>query len=342
LHQHAGAVPFLDHGRVLSFIERRLGLPARRCRVAVSPLRGGLTSQVARVRVQPSGSRAAPFSFVVKRAEGEQKRELAAYRMYLAQPGLAAAPRLLGAASAGPNASYMFLEWVASSQRWPWRDSNVAGLVLEQLARVHTRLSAARFSTPLTDWDYESDLIESARATLEAFVHVARVLEFPDVRRRRRALERTVAALPAIRRHLLAAERVVLHGDAHPGNAIIRGDGAGRNAVLLDWGRVRLGSPVEDVASWLHSLGFWEPEARRRHDTLLRRYLAARGLPTTLTRSFRDLCWLAGASNALSGALRYHLEVLAATQSDAARFHAAGAVRDWLRVIRRADACWRA
>jgi hypothetical protein len=300
-----------------------------------------LCSQVARVSVHAALGDAARFSFVVKRTQGEQRREVAAYEMYLAQSGLTAAPRLLGSQAAGPNASYLFLEWVPARKRWPWRDSAVAGLVLEQLAKVHTRLPAASFSTPLTDWDYEAELSQSASTTLAAFDQAARLDAFAHLRGRQRALERVVGALPAMRRQLLDTGRAVLHGDAHPGNATIRAHGLADQAVLLDWGRLRLGSPIEDVASWLHSLGFWELEARRRHDTLLRRYLAARELSTTLTPAVRDLYWLAGASNALAGALRYHLCVAAQAAGERRRLDAAHAAQDWLRVIRRADACWR-
>jgi hypothetical protein len=120
-------------------------------------------------------------------------------------------------------------------------------------------------------------------------------------------------------------------------------EGAAERVVLLDWGRARVGSPLEDVASWLQSLGFWEPEARRRHDTLLRRYLVARGLPRHLGPEVRDAYWLAAASNGLAGALRYHLAVIDGwSQPTAARrAHSVRAAADWLRVIRRADAYWR-
>jgi hypothetical protein len=118
--------------------------------------------------------------------------------------------------------------------------------------------------------------------------------------------------------------------------------------VLLDWGRARIGAPLEDVSSWLQSLGFWEPEARRRHDTLLRRYLTCRGGPDRLDRGLRDAYWLAGACNALAGALRYQVAVAdgwrrpaARARAVAARAVAARAARDALRVVRRADACWR-
>jgi hypothetical protein len=108
--------------------------------------------------------------------------------------------------------------------------------------------------------------------------------------------------------------------------------------VLIDWGRARIGSPLEDVSSWLQSLGYWEPEARRRHDTLFAGYLSARGLERRLSADLRAAYWVAGACNALSGALQHHLWVARTGRDVSARASAARSARDWLRVIRRAAA----
>ena len=103
------------------------------------------------------------------------------------------------------------------------------------------------------------------------------------------------------------------------------------------WARARHGSALEDVGSWLHSLGAWEPEARRRHDTLFKRYLTARGLPVKLGADVRDLYWLASASNALAGALAYHLAVAADQRARGNHDSAMRCASGWLRVLRRAD-----
>ena len=116
----------------------------------------------------------------------------------------------------------------------------------------------------------------------------------------------------------------------------------GVEPVLLDWARARPGSALEDVSAWVQSLGHWEPQARRFHDTLLRTYLMARGWEPVLPRDFRRLYWSAGACNALAGALQYHLKTCAQARTPTKQATARMLVQKWLRVIRRADASWRA
>src|SRR5690606_30955587 len=120
-----------------------------------------------------------------------------------------------------------------------------------------------------------------------------------------------------------------IHGDVHPGNVLVRARAGGAQPVLIDWGRARLGSPLEDVSSWLCSLGYWEPEARRRHDSLFRAYLSARGLGGPLSFDLRAAYWLASASNAFAGALRYHLALATTASTSLQRDAAIHAALDW-------------
>jgi Ser/Thr protein kinase RdoA (MazF antagonist) len=124
----------------------------------------------------------------------------------------------------------------------------------------------------------------------------------------------------------------------HPGNVLIRATPP-RQVTLIDWSRARVGSPLEDVSSWLHSLGCWEPRARQRHDSLLRAYLEARRIPQRLETTLRRDYWFASASNGLAGAIRYHL-CIAGDQGrpDELRQSSRRLVREWERVIRRAAA----
>jgi aminoglycoside phosphotransferase (APT) family kinase protein len=254
---------------------------------------------------------------------------------------------VLGFEHDGPDVGYLYLEYVRAARAWPWRETPAATRVLELLGSLHARLPEQRLREPDLAWDYEAELTASAWTTLELFERVASGVDLAWLRAARGALRRTCAALPDMRQALLSAGpfgTCVIHGDVHSGNTILAPAGEGERVVLLDWARARRGSPFEDVASWLQSLGYWEPEARRRHDTLLRSYLVSRGQPAELSRQLRDTYWLAAASNVLAGALRYHLAVAAdrAEAPSAARAEAARAARDQLRVLRRANLLWRA
>src|SRR5262245_18886716 len=102
-----------------------------------------------------------------------------------------------------------------------------------------------------------------------------------------------------MRHALLAASPPVwIHGDLHPGNVLLLRERTGGEPILVDWARAHPGSPLEDVSTWVQSLGHWEPQALRYHDTLVRTYLAAQGLEPVLTRDVCRLSWVAGACNA--------------------------------------------
>jgi hypothetical protein len=103
---------------------------------------------------------------------------------------------------------------------------------------------------------------------------------------------------------------------------------------VLHWGRARVGSPMEDLMSGLHSLGLWELSARRIHDAMLTEHRRACGSPDGLPDSYnRSLSWLAGACNAMAGALRYHLAVSADPErAPEDRWKSARAAADWLRI----------
>lgn len=310
--------------------------------ITLQPLRGGLESAGISRAVVRAGDGRPIGSFVVKPLRGDALREYGVHCALRRSDCGSAAPRLLGFRQTAPHAGYEFLEWVEAAGRWPWKDQRSVALVLEQLARLHS-CDPAPFEKALGSWDYGSELNDSARTTIDVF----RSAYVAGIRVSRRpmlpTLGRVAHALPKIREQLAAfMGRGAVHGDAHPGNALIRKHGAPKTALLLDWGRARLGSPLEDVCSWVQSTAFWEPEARRRHDTLLVRYREYRGLAPKLSRDFRDACWLAAGCNAFAGALRYHLAVAAdPAQNGGDRWNSYRAAADWLRIIRRADVCWR-
>jgi hypothetical protein len=333
----------IDWERVRKFARDRFSAPAD-LELEVAPLQGGLDSCgvfLFKASWNVGSGLAASHSLVVKRVAGDSVREVAVYEVLAGSPADRAVPRLLGVDWLGPEDAHLYFEYVRPAGRWPWRNHSANTAVLQQLACVHS-LSLAGPSA-FRCWDYDRELRRSAEQTIEVFSGATRAgLKLGD-RPMLRALERTAATLPLMRRALQTWHPpVLLHGDAHAGNAIVPHDPRRGAAVLLDWGRSRLGSPLEDVSSWLQSVGYWEPEVRRRHDTLFRRYLVARGLPEHLSPELRELYWLAAASNAMAGAVRYHLMVMQdPTRRTRERSGSARAVADWLRIVRRADVCWR-
>jgi aminoglycoside phosphotransferase (APT) family kinase protein len=307
------------------------------------PLRGGLEGcGVARVCVfdSRSGRRQPAGSFVVKLLTQAGERELAFHSaVQQASSTHQIAPKLLNSQRTGSGDVYMFMEWINAASRWPWKDTSCAGLVLDQLARVH-----ALDGNPVAaaTWNYNTELQISAASTITMYQRIATAGLRRGRRPMARPLERVGSAIHKLREQVMAFTGAFLvHGDAHPGNALIRRHRGELQAVLLDWGRARVGSPLEDLCTWLQSLGFWEPDARRVHDTLLRRYLRARGETGPASRALRDAYWLAGGSNAFAGALRYHLTVMADPHRTARqRWVASCAAEDWLRIIRRAEERW--
>jgi hypothetical protein len=314
-----------------------------RFRIAVEPLHGGLEA----AGVSLVGVRAADgsllTSFVMKPMEGTGLREYRVHRALQQLRCAGTAPRLLGAEPEASDRLLVFLEWVPAADPWPWHKREHAMEVLTQLARVH-RCDPGRLPRCFTDWNYDQELEHSARATVRLYRDLSRSGLRVGKRPMQRPLERVAACVIAMRRQAVRyTGAALLHGDVHPGNTVMRESNGVLRAILLDWARARRGSPLEDVMSWLHSLGFWEPNARRLHDSLLVYYRRACGLSDGLTPDFRAACWLAGACNAMAGALRYHLAIAAdATRDPGTRWTSSNAAADWLRIIRRADAVWTA
>ncbi|WP_437728299.1 phosphotransferase family protein [Sorangium sp. So ce861] len=333
----------LDRAAVAAFLAARHGDAVGDAAIEVRPLPGGLCSEVALVTARlRGGAGARRVALVAKLVHGAAAREAAVYRRLSRSVARRFSPELLGAERLGRGRWLLYLERIEPAHAWPWSDSGHTAQVLERLARLHATASGAS----LPAWDYEAENLAAARGTLALAERLPRG-EVPALARSLPALRRVVAALPAMRRQLLEFQplgRAVIHGDVHPGNVMVRRRDGVAEPVLLDWARARIGSPLEDVSSWLQALGYWEPEARRRHDTLLAGYLAARGLAPALTRPLRDAYWFAAASNALAGALGYHLAMACSASEPGAtpdaRAAAARNAADWLRVIRRADARW--
>lgn len=321
--------------RVERFVTGRCGAAAVGAAVSLrlEPLHGGLESSVARVTVTGATPVVAlPPCFVVKELRPGRYRESDVYRLLWEHLDPPPSPRVL-AIDTSSDDHHLYLEDVQAISEWPWSETGHAAAVCRALARLHdcSSLPIAGLA-----WDYEAELSASAASTLD-FARYARDRSGRRHWPRAGDLQRVVAGLPDCRARLLSAGRTVIHGDVHPGNVILRVGGGPTEVALIDWGRARLGSPLEDVASWLHSLGCWEAEARRRHDTLLSAYLRARRDGGVAGTEFRALYALASACNGLAGAIRYHLSVISDIAAPAqARGASTHAVAQWQRVIRRA------
>lgn len=301
-------------------------------------LRGGLVSPsvrrvIARYSDHNGGRR--QLRFVVKQLEGSTLRELDVYQA-LAQQPREFAPDLLHAVH-NDESAIMYLDSIDSKPVWPWRDLSLATRVLEKLASLHCL--GLTLDTSMA-WDYEAELELAARETLSTALEAAHTTKDPILRACLPALRRLVADIRGVRGRLLDYEPLpctMIHGDVHPGNVLMRRRRAVSEPLLVDWARARLGSPLEDVSSWIQWLAFWEFGAMRRHDTLFGTYLRVRGLATPPSRDLRDAYWAAGAVNCCSGALNYHLgRAVDRTLGERQRDNSLRAAHHCLRIIRRA------
>jgi hypothetical protein len=332
---------------VRGLITCREGSSPEALRLERRPLRGGLQAATVdhiTARYQASTGRARQARLVIKRLQGTTAREATMYQHVVAGHADQISPRLYAVERPVPGEAVLYLEALRPVNRWPWRAQGAIESVLARAATLHARVPDTRALLALREWDYEAELQGSAAVTLERLEQLRWQPGLWVFGGALRWARRVVGALATLRRQLLGFPPLgssIIHGDLHPGNVVLRQRAGGRQPVLLDWGRARIGSPLEDVSCWLQSLGAWEPEARRRHDTLFTAYLSARGLVPKLNTELRAAYWLAGASNALSGALAYHLSVLLDEQQPGViRAGAAYSAREWVRVLRRADAFW--
>lgn len=330
-------------GPALRSAAERLAGPRRGpVSLELRPVRSGMEADAvwdATARWSSPDGRRNGFRFFAKRLSGATRREALVYRWLSRLEVADLAPRLLDAVEDGPAVT-LLLERIRPAVRWPWEQECAAADVLRAAARLHGRPQPEAAGLPL--WGYDAELMRSAEATLEHLEASRRDPRIGLDAASLRAVRRVVLDLPAIRKALLSGPpgESAIHGDLHPGNVLLRASAGRTSPVLLDWGRARVGSPLEDVSSFLHTLGCWEPVAHARHDTLLGTYLAARGFARQPSQELRCRYWLAGVSNALAGALRFHATVATVGSTPRERHRGVLGARDWLRIIRRAAVLW--
>lgn len=323
-------------------ITARLGTPPRNLELERKPFGGREAIETALVtaRYRDHRDRTATLRTVVKRLDGRPAREAAVYENLVAVHAPEIAPELLAARRLGPDKAIILLEAIRRTRAWPWRDAAATGGMLVRLGRFHTSVRTRDVALP--EWDFEHEQMEMAGGAYMLLDQCRGDPELGDLARDLRVVQRMIEALPGLRRELMAEQpfgRRPIHGDVHPGNAMVRRRRGENEPMLIDWGRARMGSPLEDVSNWLQTLRYWEFEAQRLHDTLFRRYLSAFGMPRKLTNDIRAAYWIAGVSNALAGALLYHLSVVMdLQQSRANRATSYYVAHDWLRIARRAHA----
>lgn len=300
-------------------------------------LRGGLVSErVERVtaRYRDAKGTARLTRFVVKHLVGAARREAEVYRKVAHAVG-EYAPKVLRVEERAEE-TLLYLEWVSSAVRWPWRDFDATRDATAHLALLHQRLQSV---PDAPDWDYEREVEATATKTLRVVEELPREGELASVRRALPAVRRLTGQLRRARHELLHATALpgcVIHGDVHPSNVILRTRGGVSQPVLLDWARLRHGSPLEDLSPWLQSLSHWEPMVARRHDRMLTSYLRTLGISET-TPALRDAYWLAAGLNALAGALIWN--VMLAQQETKPRAHkdAVMCAQAWARCVTQAD-----
>jgi hypothetical protein len=307
---------------------------------SVEELSGGLDSfGVARVRArfEWKGIRRSRTLLLKRTPAGSPEARL--HTEILPSAGVTMAPALLGVHQLEHEDIYIF-EFVRGVARWPWSDTVHCGLVLQELAELHRK----ELTIFQNEEAYNDCLGAESLRLLEAFERAAPGSPVAFARKHKRLVQRIAEALPVIRRELMANttfRSTLIHGDVHSGNIIMRRERGAARPVFLDWGRSRHGSPLEDVSSWLESLGFWEPEAKRRHDALLRQYLVCYRGEDNLTEEVRGLYWAAAACNVLAGAAIYHFSVAEdARRSPHERDSAVRSLADCIRVLRRGAAYW--
>lgn len=126
-------------------------------------------------------------------------------------------PAMYGAQLLGHCEAYLYLEYVDQSVAWQWKDTSTSVAVLKAVADVHSAFLDSGRS--FDDWDYESELVQSAKLTVELFA--ATVLAGIPLGERPmlRALERMLPAMRAALKSWVARFCMETYTPAMPSSA---------------------------------------------------------------------------------------------------------------------------
>ncbi|HEY0813291.1 MAG TPA: phosphotransferase [Pseudonocardia sp.] len=210
----------------LAAVRRRLGSPARV--VERAALTGGyVATSVERVELDVDGR---SLTVVVKAAGPV---EVAAMRAVAVVGDVE--PRPL---AVGPD--WLVLPFVNGAALGP--DDPVPGPVWRTLARVHAHWRGRRpRGVPVVDAAWWAALCDRTLVAVRGGLARTGEREFADAARALMAWR----AEPVIIDALARMPRTLVHGDAHRGNVLGRGDGA----VLIDWGNARVAPAALDLAT---------------------------------------------------------------------------------------------
>jgi hypothetical protein len=207
-------------------VERRLGAPIEV--VGHSALTGGyVAASVERVDLDAAGDRVS----VVVKAAGPV--EVAAMRAIAVVGGIEPVPLAIG-----PD--WLVLPFVDGPPLGS--DEPVPAPVWRTLARVHAHWRGRRpRGVPVIDAAWWAALCDRTLVAVRGGLARTGEPEFADAER---ALVAWRAA-PAITGVLARMPRTLVHGDAHRGNVL----GRGESAVLIDWGNARVAPAALDLAT---------------------------------------------------------------------------------------------
>jgi hypothetical protein len=219
----------------LPMVERRLGAPVGV--VGRSALTGGyVAASVERVELDVGGESA---TVVLKEAGPVEVAAMQA----IAEVGTEPAPLAIGS-------GWLVLPFVEGPPLGP--DDPVPDAVWRTLSRVHAHWRGRRpRGVPVVDAAWWAALCDRTLVAIRGGLARTGEREFAEAEHRLVAWR----ADPAITAALARMPRTLVHGDAHRGNVLGRGDGA----VLIDWGNARVAPAALDLAT-LRAQGATPPE----------------------------------------------------------------------------------